>query len=69
MKLTFSSVFIKEKVYIEQLPSFENLKFPNHAFKLKKVLYCLKHVPHDWNKRLSNFLVSKDFEREQINPT
>ena len=33
---------IKEYVYVEQPPGFEDYKFPKHIFKLKKALYGLK---------------------------
>jgi hypothetical protein len=33
---------IKEKVYMEQPPDFEDEEYPNHVYKLHKVLYWLK---------------------------
>jgi hypothetical protein len=35
---------IKEEVYVEQYPSFEDDKYPSHVFKLKKTLYGLKQA-------------------------
>jgi hypothetical protein len=34
-----------EEVYAEQPLGFEDLKYPNHAYKLRKVLYGLKQAP------------------------
>jgi hypothetical protein len=33
---------IKEEVYVEQPPGFEGEEYPNHVYKLHKVLYVLK---------------------------
>ena len=45
VKSAFLNRFINEKIYVEQPPGFENLYFPNHVFKLSKVLYSLKQAP------------------------
>ena len=42
VKSTFLNGFIKEEVYVEQPPGFENFDFLNHVFKLSKALYGLK---------------------------
>ena len=59
VKSTFLNVFIEEKVYVEQSPSFECFDFPNHVFKISKALYGLKEAPRAWYERLSNFLLVK----------
>jgi hypothetical protein len=33
---------IKEEVYMDQLPNFEDDMYPNHVYKLSKALYELK---------------------------
>jgi hypothetical protein len=38
-------IFIKEEVYVEQPPSFEDEEYSNHVYKLHKVLYGLKEAP------------------------
>jgi hypothetical protein len=45
VKSVFLNVYINEEVYIEQSPSFEDNKKPNHVYKLKKALYGLKQAP------------------------
>ena len=45
MKSTFLNGFINEEVYVKQPPDFQNFNFPNHVFKLKKVIYSLKQAP------------------------
>ena len=42
VKSAFLNGYIKEKVYVEQSPEFEDYKYPDHVFKLTKVLYGLK---------------------------
>ena len=42
VKSAFLNDFIKEEVYVEQPPRFEDHKHPDHVFKLTKALYGLK---------------------------
>ena len=53
-------------MYVEQLPGFEDPKFPNHVFKLTKALYGLKQAHRAWYERLSNFLIENDFEKGKV---
>ena len=69
VKSAFLNGFIKEEVYVEQPPGFEDFSYPNHIFKLKKALYGLKQAPRSWYERLSSFLTSNDFSRGKIDST
>ena len=42
VKSAFLNGFIKEEVYVAQPPGFTDYEFPDHVYKLKKVLYGLK---------------------------
>jgi hypothetical protein len=48
-KMDVKSVFlngpIKEEVYVEQPPGFEDSEYPNHVYNLSKALYGLKQAP------------------------
>ena len=44
MKSAFLNGPIKEEVYVEQPPGFENSDYPNHVYKLSKALYGLKQA-------------------------
>jgi hypothetical protein len=65
-KIDVKSVFlngpIKEEVYVEQPPGFEDSEYPNHVYKLSKALYGLKQVPRAWYKCLRDFLITNDFK-------
>ena len=56
VKSAFLNGFIKEEVYVDQPPGFENSDKPNHVFRLIKALYGLKQAPRAWYERLSKFL-------------
>jgi hypothetical protein len=41
VKSEFLNGLIKEEVYVEQPPGFEDQEYPNHVYKLHKTLYGL----------------------------
>jgi hypothetical protein len=48
VKSVFLNGPIKEEVYVEQPPGFEDSEYPNHVYKLSKALYGLKQAPRVW---------------------
>jgi hypothetical protein len=44
VKSAFLNGPIKEEVYVEQPPGFEDDRYPDHVYKLSKALYGLKHA-------------------------
>jgi hypothetical protein len=50
VKSAFLNGPIKEEVYVEQPPGFEDSEYPNHVYKLSKALYgSSKPQEHDMN--------------------
>ena len=69
VKSAFLNGFIKEEVYVEQPPGFEDHIKSDYVFKLNKALYGLKQAPRAWYERLSMFLISKGFNRGKVDTT
>jgi len=69
VKSTFLNGVISEEMFVKQPPGFEDLKHPNHVYKLKKSLYGLKQAPRVWYDKLSNLLIENDFKRGQVDTT
>jgi hypothetical protein len=69
VKTTFLNGYISEEVYVEQPLGFKDYKKPNHVYKLKKTLYCLKQTPRAWYERLRDFLLSKGFIMGKVDTT
>jgi hypothetical protein len=60
---------IKEEVYVEQPPGFEDSEYPNQVYKLSKALYGLKQAPRAWYECLRDFLISNGFKAGKVDPT
>jgi hypothetical protein len=56
VKSAFLNGPIKEEVYVEQPPDFEDNEYPNHVYKLSRALYGLKQAPRAWYECLEIFL-------------
>ena len=66
VKSAFLNGIVNEEIFVSQPPGFEDHLHPNHVYKLKKTLYGLKQAPRQWYERLSNFLLSHNYERGKI---
>jgi hypothetical protein len=53
--------FLSEDVYMQQLPVFEDSRYPSHVCKLQRSLYGLKQSPRAWYARLSERLYQLGF--------
>ncbi|KAI3746833.1 hypothetical protein L6452_09275 [Arctium lappa] len=60
---------IEEEVYVCQPPGFENPKYPDRVYKLKKALYGLHQAPRAWYDTLSTYLLENGFQRGIIDKT
>jgi hypothetical protein len=69
VKSAFLNGPIKEEVYVEQPPSFEDSEYPNHVYKLSNALYGLKQAPRAWYECLLDFLITNGFKVGKVDPT
>jgi hypothetical protein len=69
MRSAFLNGPIKEEVYVEQPPSFEDSEYPNHVYKHSKALYGLKQAPRAWYECLRDFLITNGFKVGKVDPT
>jgi hypothetical protein len=69
VKSAFLNGSIKEEVYVEQPPGFEDIEYPNHVYKLSKALYGLKQAPRAWYECLRDFLITNGFKVGKADPT
>jgi hypothetical protein len=69
VKSAFLNGPIKEEVYVEQPPGFEDSEYPNHVYKLSKALYGLKQAPRAWYECLQDFLITNGFKVGKADPT
>jgi hypothetical protein len=71
VKSTFLNRPIKEEVYVEQPPGFEDDRYPDHVYRLSnyKALYGLKQAPRAWYECLRDFLISNAFKVGKADPT
>jgi hypothetical protein len=55
VKSAFLNGSIKEEVYVEQPPGFEDERYPDHVCKLSKALYGLKQAQEHGMNALETF--------------
>nr|GEW62084.1 retrovirus-related Pol polyprotein from transposon TNT 1-94 [Tanacetum cinerariifolium] len=69
VKMTFLNGELREVVYVTQPEGFVDQDKPNHVYRLKKALYCLKQAPRAWYDMMSSFLLSQEFSKGAVDPT
>jgi hypothetical protein len=69
VKSAFLNGPIKEEVYMEQPPGFEDNMYPDHVYKLSKALYRLEQAPRAWYECLRDFLITNSFKVGKADPT
>jgi hypothetical protein len=69
VKSAFLNGPIKEEVYVEQPPGFEDQEYPNHVYKLHKTLYGFKQAPRAWYECLGDFLTQNGFKIGKVDST
>jgi hypothetical protein len=69
VKSVFLNGPIKEEVYVEQPPGFEDSEYPTHVYKLSKALYGLKQAPRAWYECLRYFLITNGIKVRKADPT
>ena len=69
VKSAFLNGIIKEEVYVEQPPGFEDCDHPDWVYQLHKALYGLKQAPRSWYEKLSSFLISHGYVRGHVDTT
>jgi hypothetical protein len=69
VKTAFLNGPIKEEVYVEQPPGFEDDRYLDHVYKLSKALYRLKQAPRARYECLRDFLISNAFKVRKADPT
>jgi hypothetical protein len=69
MKSAFLNGSIKEEVYVEQPPGFEDSEYSNNVYKLSNELYGLKQAPRVWYECLQGFLITNGFKVGKDDPT
>jgi hypothetical protein len=69
VKSAFLNGPIKDEVYVEQPPGFEDSEYHNHVYKLSKALYGLKQAPRAWYECLRDFLIANGFKVGKVDPT
>ena len=69
VKSAFLNGIIKEEVYVEQPPGFEDDKCSDWVFRLNKALYGLKQAPRAWYEKLNSFLITHGYDRGNVDTT
>ncbi|GKB47306.1 copia protein, partial [Tanacetum coccineum] len=66
VKTAFLNGELHKVVYVGQPEGFVDQDKPNHVYRLKKALYCLKQAPRAWYDMLSSFQLSQEFSKDHV---
>lgn len=69
VKTTFLNGLLKEEIFIQQPPGFEDKHNPEHVYNLEKDMCGLKQDPRVWYDMLSQFLRECGYRREVVDKT
>jgi hypothetical protein len=69
VKSAFLNAPIKEEVYVEQPPGFDDDRYPDNVYKLSKTLYGLKRAQRAWYECPRDYLISNAFKVRKVDPT
>ena len=69
VKSALFNEILSELVYVKQPKGFENSKFHNHVYRLKKALYELKRASKASYEGLTTQLLEKNFEKKGVGRT
>jgi hypothetical protein len=69
VKSAFLNGSIKEEMYVEQPSDFESEEYPNHVYKLHKVLYGLNQATRALYEFLRDFLITNGFRSGKADST
>jgi len=69
VKSAFLNGVLMEEVYVEQPLGYEKKGEEHKVCRLKKALYGLKQAPRAWYSRIDSYLLEKEFEKCEGEPT
>ena len=65
VKTAFLHGLLDEKIYMDQLEGFVDMKNPQKVCLLKRSLYGLKQSPRQWNRRFDDFVRAQGYTRSE----
>ncbi|CAM8927908.1 unnamed protein product [Rhodiola kirilowii] len=69
VKTAFLNGYLKEEIFVEQPPGFEDPERQDCVYVLDKAVYGLKQAPRVWYERLSEYLLAHGYERGKVDKT
>ncbi|CAM8938926.1 unnamed protein product [Rhodiola kirilowii] len=69
VKMAFLNGYLKEEIFVEQPPGFEDPGRQDCVYILDKAVYGLKQAPRVWYERLSEYLLAHGYERGKVDKT